>query len=189
LDLETGFIRRIQRRPLSEEDDVPEVRLERTLRVPPGPAAEALGELLKAIADQEGPWRGFALHIGFGEMRLPDVGYVAVPIRLEVKKRDDDAHRFDITFNSMNLPAAFPTFKGSIGFEASGLGESKLVLHGGYDLPMQIFGKFLDLALTPGLAQRSLENFIDEIAAATQARVDAREAEFARYHFYARNLR
>ncbi len=49
---------------------------------------------------------------------------------------------------------------------------------------MQIFGKFLDMALTPGLADRSLENFIDEIAAATQARVDQREAEFARYRFY-----
>jgi len=168
---------------------VHEVRLERTLRVPADSAAGALGELLRAIAGQEGPWRGFALHIGFGELHLPDVGYVAVPIRLQVKKHEDNARLFDITFTSMNLPAAFPTFSGTIGVEPEGLGESKLFLRGGYDLPMQIFGKFLDMALTPGLAQRSLENFIDEIAAATQASVDEREADFARYHFYARNLR
>lgn len=183
-------LERIERLKLSaKEDDVPEVRLERTVRVPADSAAAALGELLQAIANQEGPWSGFALHIGFGELRLPDVGYVAVPIRLQTKKREEDANSFDITFSSANLPAAFPTFTGTFGVEAAGLGESRLVLRGGYDLPMQIFGKFLDLALAPGLAQRSLENFIDEIAAATQARVDAREAEFARYHFYARNLR
>jgi len=168
---------------------VPDVRLERTLRVPADPAAEALGELLKAIADQEGPWRGFALHIGFGELRLPDVGYVAVPIRLQTRKRDDNARVFDITFSSMNLSAAFPTFSGTFAVEPGGLGESKLVLQGGYDLPMQIFGSFLDKALAPNLARRSLENFIDEIAAATQARVDQREAEFARYRFFAHNLR
>lgn len=168
---------------------MPDVRLERTLRVPADPGATALGELLHAIADQEGPWRGFALHISFGEIHLPDVGYVAVPIRLRVSKREDGGRVFDITFNSMNLPAAFPTFSGAIGVEPAGLGESKLFLRGGYDLPMQIFGSFLDRALAPNLAQRSLENFIDEIAAATQARVDQREAEFARYRFYSANVR
>lgn len=168
---------------------MPEVRLERTLRVPADSAAEALGEMLSAIANQEGPWRGFALHISLGDLHLPDVGYVAVPIQLTVAKRPEHPHTFDITFRSANLPAAFPTFSGSFRVEPSGLGESKLLLTGGYDLPMQIFGNLLDRALAPGVAARSLENFIDEIAAALTARVDAREAEFARYHFYARNLR
>jgi hypothetical protein len=168
---------------------VPDIELERTLRVPADPAAEALGELLQGIANQEGPWRGFALHISLGDLRLPDVGYVAVPIHLTVQKDADKTRFFDITFNSANLPSAFPTFNGSIGTEPANLGESKLLLRGGYDLPMQIFGKFLDMALTPNLAARSLENFIDETAAACAARVDEREAEFARYHFYARNLR
>ncbi len=168
---------------------MPQIRLERTLRVPADPGAVALGELLQAIADQEGPWRGFALHIGFGELHFPDVGYVAVPISLQVRKREDNAHAFDVTFRSANLPAAFPTFNGTFAVEPAGLGECRLLLQGGYDLPMQIFGSFLDKALAPNLAQRSLENFIDEIAAATQARVDAREAEFARYRFFAHNLR
>jgi hypothetical protein len=168
---------------------MPDVRLERTLRVPADPVAGALGELLEAIAKQEGPWSGFALHIGFGDLHLPDVGYVAVPIHLTVGKREKDPHIFDISFSSANLPAAFPTFKGTMGVEPASLGESKLLLIGGYDLPMQIFGSLLDRALGPTVAARSLENFIDEIAAAVTARVDAREAEFARYHFYARNLR
>jgi hypothetical protein len=168
---------------------VPDVQLERMLRIPADPAAQALGDILQAIANQEGPWRGFALHITLGDVRLPDVGYVAVPIHLTVRKPADNPRFFDITFNSANLPSAFPTFNGNIGTEPANLGESKLLLRGGYDLPMQIFGKFLDRALTPNLAARSLENFIDEIAAACTARVDAREAEFARYRFYSQNLR
>jgi hypothetical protein len=172
-----------------KEVTVPDIRLERMLRIPADPAAEALGNILQAIANQEGPWRGFALHITLGDLRLPDVGYVAVPIHLTVRKPADSPRFFDITFNSANLPSAFPTFNGNIGTEPANLGESKLLLRGGYDLPMQIFGKFLDRALTPNLAARSLENFIDEIAAACTARVDAREAEFARYRFYSQNLR
>jgi hypothetical protein len=168
---------------------VPEVRLERTLRVPADSAAGALGEMLSAIANQEGPWRGFALHISLADLRLPDVGYIAVPIQLTVEKHPHEPHAFTITFRSANLAAAFPTFNGTFSVEPAGLGESKLLLIGGYDLPMQIFGNLLDRALAPGVAARSLENFIDEMAAALTARVDAREAEFARYHFYARNLR
>jgi hypothetical protein len=168
---------------------VPDIQLERMLRIPADPAAEALGDILQAIANQEGPWRGVALHMTLGDLRLPDVGYVAVPIHLTVTKPTDKPRFFDITFKSANLPSAFPTFSGNIGTEPANLGESKLLLRGGYDLPMQIFGKFLDLALTPNLAARSLENFIDELAAACTARVDAREAEFARYRFYSQNLR
>jgi hypothetical protein len=54
---------------------------------------------------------------------------------------------------------------------------------------MQFFGRLLDAALMPRVAERSLENFIDEIASACEARVNQREAEFARYQFYARTFR
>ena len=168
---------------------MPDVRLERTLRVPEDPAATALGELLQAIANQEGPWRGFALHISLGDLHLPDVGYVAVPIDLKVTKHSSIARFFEISFSSANLPTAFPTFKGSIGVEPAGLGESRLLLLGGYDLPIKIFGNLLDRALAPGVAARSLDNFIEEIGAAVEARVNQREAEFARYRFYSQALR
>lgn len=165
---------------------MPEVRLTRTLRVPADTAAEALGELLTAIAHQEGPWRGFALHVSLGDLRLPDVGYVAVPIQLTVERHRELPRAFEISFVSANLPAAFPAFKGTVGVDESGLGESTLALRGAYEVPMQLFGKLLDAAFTPGVAERSIENFIDEIGAACEARVNQREAEFIRYRFYAR---
>jgi hypothetical protein len=133
-------------------------------------------------------WRGFALHVGLGDLRLPDVGYVAVPIRLTVAKDPKTANAYDISFNASNLPAAFPGFQGKIGVEAGGLGESKLYLRGSYELPMHFFGKLLDAAVTPRVADRSLENFVKEMAAACEARVNQTEAQYARYRFYARDL-
>lgn len=165
---------------------MPEVRLTRTLRIPADPAAEALGELLAAIAHQEGPWRGFALHVSLGDLRLPDVGYVAVPIQLSVEKHREQPHAFEISFVSANLPTAFPGFKGTVGVEEGALGESTLYLRGDYELPMQLLGKLLGATLTPGVAERSLENFIDEIGAACEARINQREAEFMRYRYYTR---
>jgi hypothetical protein len=165
---------------------VPEIRLQQTLRVPTEPTHQALGELLHAIAGQEGPWRGFALHIGLGDLRLPDFGYVAIPIQLTVSGDPAKKQAFDITFRAISHPGAFPTFAGTIGLEPHGLGESLLCLNGKYDVPLQMVGKLLDVALTPGVAQKSLENFLHEIGAACTARVDQREAEFARYRFYLR---
>jgi hypothetical protein len=169
---------------------VADVDFERSLHVPADSATPALGELLQAIAEQQGMWRGFALHIDLGDLRLPDVGYVAIPIALTVAKEPELPAAFAISFHSSNLPTAFPMFHGRMGVEPRpGIGESTIYLRGAYELPMQFFGKLLDAALTPHIARRSLENFIDEMAAACEARVNQREAEFARYHFYARNLR
>ena len=163
------------------------VEIAKTLRIPPGPAAEALGSLLRAIADQDGPWRGFALHVGLGELHFPDVGYVAVPIKLTVGKSERPT-AFDIAFTSSNLPAAFPGFKGTIGVAERGLGDCTLSLRGEYELPMHFFGKLLDAAMLPRVAEKSLENFVEEIGMACEARVNQREAEFARYRFYARTF-
>lgn len=168
---------------------VADVSFERSLRVPVDSATTVLGELLQAIAEQKGMWRGFALHIDLGDLRLPDVGYVAVPITLTVAKESEPA-AFAVSFRSSNLPTAFPMFQGRMGVEPRpGIGESTIYLRGAYELPMQFFGRLLDAALTPHVARRSLENFIEEIGAACEARVNQQEAEFARYHFYARNLR
>jgi hypothetical protein len=167
---------------------VPDVRLERNLRVPAESALPVLGDVLTGIGTQEGPWRGFALHVALGDLHLPNVGYVAVPIELTATK--DTEHRaVDITFHAASLPTAFPTFKGEMGVTPGDLGECTLYLTGAYDLPMRIFGNLLDAAIAPGVAARSLENFIDEIAMACQARVDQREAEFARYRYYSTSLR
>jgi len=172
-----------RRRAAREEETVPTIQLQRKLHVPADLAAGVLGDILQAIAKRQGPWRGFALHVGLGDLRLPDVGYVAIPIDLTAKNaQEKDA--FEIQFSAEQRPSAFPKFTGKLLLEPGTLGESSLHLHGSYDLPMQVFGLLIDKALMPHVATKSLENFIDEMATACQARVDQREADYAQYHYY-----
>ena len=154
--------------------------------------SEALGELLQAIAGQDGPWRGFALHIGFGDLRLPDVGYVAVPIRLHGRKaRRTTRELFDITFSSVEPPRRVSDVQRTD--RASSLAASasaRSILRGRVRAADADLRKVLDKALTPNVATNvRSKTSSTRSPRRCQARVDAREAEFARYHFYAQTLR
>jgi hypothetical protein len=164
--------------------NVPEIELDRELRVPPGPASQALEEVLNGIAEQKGGWRGFALHVRLADLHLPDVGYVAIPIALAVNKDPAKPESFKLKFSAVNSPATFPTFEGTIYLKPDGPSQSLLHLDGAYDVPLHLFGRLLDATLIAGVATRTLENFIDDIAAACTATVDQREEEFVRYRFY-----
>lgn len=162
------------------------VRLQRNLKIPPVPAFRALQEILGSISAQTGNWRGFALHLSLGDLHLADFGYVAVPIDLNVGKVQVDAHAIDLTFRASRHPDSFPTFNGALGVDTEGPSDAILWLGGGYDVPLSLFGKFLDASLAAGAAQRTLENFIEDIAAACTALVEKREAEYVRYRMFER---
>ncbi len=161
-------------------------RLQRNLKVPPAPAFTALADVIAAISAQQDVWQGFALHIDLGDLHLPDVGYVAVPILVKAGKADGTTHAIELEFSAVKHPSSFPTFKGSVGIEATGPTGTILWLGGGYDVPLHIFGKFFDRTIAAGVADRTLENLIDDLAQAVVASVEKREAEFMRYHLYER---
>jgi hypothetical protein len=165
---------------------VADVRLQRNLKVPPVPAFQALGEVLHGIAAQHGHWRGFALHLSLGDLHLADFGYVAVPIDVTLGRSNAEEHTVDLTFRAARNPGSFPTFTGAIGIDTTGPGDSILWLGGGYDVPLSIFGKLLDASLAAGAASRTLENFVEDIAAACTALVEKREAEYIRYRLFER---
>lgn len=163
-----------------------DVRLQRNLKIPPVPAFQAMGEILRGIAARGGSWRGFALHLSLGDLHLPDVGYVAVPVDLTLGQVDSERHAVAFTFRASRNPGAFPTFEGSMGVDAMGPSGAILWLGGAYDVPLHLFGKFLDASLAAGAAQRTLENFLDDIATACGAQVEKREAEYVRYRMFER---
>ena len=163
-----------------------DVRLQRNLKIPAAQAYQALRDILRAIEAQEGSWRGFALHVSLGDLHLADFGYVAVPVRVVVGRDHEDAQAADLTFHAANQSASFPTFNGSIGVDSMGTSGSILWLGGGYDVPLHVLGKFLDATLAARVAKRTLENFIDDLAAACTALVEKREAEYVRYRMFER---
>ena len=163
---------------------MPDIRIQRNLKIPPVPAIGALEEILSSIQEQRGGWRDFAVHASLADLRLPDVGYVAIPIRLEAGKRGAETNAFPVTFEAAKHPESFPRFSGSVGIDAIGPSDSTLFIGGGYDVPMNLLGKLLDVTLASGVAGQTLENLADDLAAAVHAIVERREAEYARYRLY-----
>lgn len=161
-----------------------EIRLARPLKIPPVPAFTALKEILAAIAAQDRPWSGFALHVSLSDLHLPDVGYVAIPVALSIGKTHAETRAVDLQFTSANNAASFPRFEGAAGIDTTGPTGSILWLAGDYDVPLSLVGRLFDKTVASGIAERALENLIDDLAVALVASVEKREAEYARYRLY-----
>ena len=167
---------------------VADVSFERSLRVPVDSATTVLGELLRRSPSKRACGAG---------SHCTSIGRPAAPRRRLRRGARSPDRRQGIRAGSvcglvsLLEPAvgAFPR-SGRMGVETRpGIGESTIFLRGAYELPMQFFGRLLDAALTPHVAQRSLGEFRRRDRAACEARVNQREAEFARYHFYMRTMR
>ena len=163
-----------------------EFRLEVRLEVPPALAFDALEETLRAIASREGPWEGFALHVALADSGLPDVGYIAIPIDLDVASREAGLNQLHVTFHASRHPESFPGFSGTVGFDFTGPTGATLWVAGKYDVPLRSFGRIVDATLLRGIAGHALTNFLDDVAVAVRARIDKREAEYVRYRMFAR---
>lgn len=163
---------------------VSEIRLQRPLKVPPAPAFIALKDILLGIESQRGVWIGFALHVALGDLHLPDVGYVAIPVALTTGESHAETRSIDVQFTSANNAASFPRFGGAVGIDSTGPAGSILWLAGDYDLPLHVFGRLFDKTVASGVAERALENLIDDLAVALVANVEKREAEYIRYRLY-----
>jgi hypothetical protein len=158
-----------------------DIRIETQLGAPPVLAFQALGEILAGIASQQGEWRDFPLHLNLADAGLADVGYVEVPMALDVRPRKPDLERLDVTFRAARHPESFPAFDGALGVDATGPTGAMLWLAGTYEVPLHGIGRFIDSTLMRDLAQTTLKNLLNDIAAACRARIDKREAEHARY--------
>jgi hypothetical protein len=163
---------------------VPDIRLQRPIKLPPVPAFTALKEVLSLIAAQDGAWRDFALHVSLGDLHLPDVGYVAIPIALETGETHVETRSIEVRFSSVNHPESFPRFNGNAGIDTTGPSATILWVGGDYDVPLNVVGKIFDRTVAAGVAERALENFIDDLAVAVVASVEKRESEYARYRMY-----
>lgn len=161
---------------------MPKIEVQRSLSVPAVPARSAASSILHAIQERRDGWDEFALYLDFGSMGLPDVGYVAIPVEIEVGKETlEPRHEISFTLRARRSPQAFPVFDGAIGVDASGPSNAQLWLAGSYDLPMQSLGALIDSTFAHGAAERTLNNMLNELADAIEARVQQRERAQARY--------
>jgi hypothetical protein len=158
------------------------VELQRQLNVPAVPARSAASYIMHAIEEHRDEWGEFALFLNFGSLGLPDVGYVAIPVEISgVKEELEPRHEIRFRLRARRSPDAFPVFNGALGFDASGPSSAAIWFAGDYEVPMNAFGGLIDNTLAHGSAQRTLENMLNEMADAIEARVQQRERAHARY--------
>jgi hypothetical protein len=173
--------------PIGQEKTVmPDVRLGEEIKIPFGIAYETLGSVLRGIANQDDSWKGFSLHVDLGDTGLPNVGYTAIPITLEVGPATPGIKQYNVTIRAARHPESFPVFEGALGQDMVGRSSSMIWLVGRYDVPLGSLGSFLDASVARGVAEKALRNFLCDIAGACVAYVEKREADFMRFAHHIR---
>lgn len=161
---------------------MPQVELQRQLSVPAVPARSAASFIMNAIADRRDDWSEFALYLDFASLGLPDVGYVAIPVTVsDIKETLEPRHEIHFLMCARRSREAFPTFDGAIGVDASGPSNGTLWLAGSYQTPLGGLGGIFDQFFARGSAEKTLENMLNELGDAIEARVQQRERANARY--------
>jgi hypothetical protein len=165
---------------------MPQISYERAVDFAQDVLENSIAEVLNGIAGAQGTWQGFVLHVPMSDAGLPDVGYIAVPIRLQCASEKTATAQFQmtLTIESAKNPKSFPVFKGRCGVDTLTPSRSNVWLDGNYTVPMKSFGAFFDATLLHGAAERSLRNFLDDVIAACDARINAKEREYLRHHLF-----
>ena len=164
------------------EGAMPNIDIQRPLTVPAVPARAAASSILHEIAEQKGEWVDFALYITLAAMGLPDVGYVAIPVKIEsLDEVLEPRHEIRFTMRARRSPDLFPTFDGGLGVDSSGPSSALVWLGGEYKVPLSGIGTMFDQTFASGTAEQSLQNMLVELAGAIVARVERREMDRARY--------
>lgn len=167
---------------LGYDSGMPRVELQRSLNVPAVPARSAASYIMHAIAEQRDMWREFSLYLNFGSLGLPDVGYVAIPVKIsDVEESLEPRHEIRFTMTARRSPEVFPVFKGAIGIDPIGPSDAQIWLAGDYELPAKNLGAVIDRIFARGQAEKTLENMMEELADMIEARVQQREIDRVRY--------
>lgn len=158
------------------------VQMERPLNVPVVPARTAASEILHDMEAEKGRWGDFALYAKLSALGLPDVGYVAIPVVIDrIEESTEPRHEIRFRMCARRSKDAFPVFEGAIGIDPNGPSSSTIWLAGDYEPPMKALGAMLDKFLTGGLAEHTLQNMLNELADAIEAKVQKRELNDVRY--------
>lgn len=166
---------------------MPHINIQRSVPFPAPLFEQALEYVLGNIAEQNGPWRDFALHVALGEFGLPDIGYITIPIRLTIKTETVDAsaqRRIDLHIETARYPKSSPVFTGTCGVDVVETSHSTVWVDGDYEIPSESILAAIETSDKMGLGQRfekALQNFVDDLVTACDSHINETEKDFMRY--------
>ena len=129
----------------------------------------------------------FSLHLSFADLGLPDVGYIAIPIRLTSKNETVVASaqkHISMHIQGAHDPESLLIFAGTCGVDPVQASHSTFWLNGDYQLPLHNALAALETGDERTLrrqAEKVFKNFLDDLVIACDARINEKEKEYIRY--------
>ncbi len=158
------------------------------LDVGPGNAIMETRSLLDEISSGVGEWAEASLRLDLRDIGLPDLGHIAVPIKVDVQPAEPASpNQIHLSIAAKRNPDAFPIFRGAIGVDSSGAAASTLWLSGSYDEPAEELRTLIPAPSAQCAAETTIQNFLDDIATAVERRAAHRQKDEERYRMINRS--
>ena len=139
------------------------IELSEELKLPADDVTRAAREIMEAIEKRTPPYDAVALSVNLRDLKIPFDAELRVPVRPHVE-HDPSPWECRIEIGAEENSQLFPRFDGMLTITSEAVGESRLRLRGNYDPPLGLFGNAIDATLLSGVAERSLEEFLDWLA-------------------------
>jgi hypothetical protein len=164
------------------------IEAQRALDVSPASAIRETRSLLEEISSGAGEWAEASLRLDLRDVGLPDLGHIAVPISVGVQPAEPASpNEINLSIAAKRNPNAFPVFHGAIGVDSSGAAASTLWLSGTYDEPAGELRTLIPVPAAQRAAEKTIQNFLDDIATAVERRAAHREKDQERYRMINRS--
>jgi len=137
--------------------------------------------VVEAMRGRERPFENLALRVSLGDLHLANVGNVEIPIAVTViNGKGAPPQEIEIVLEAVGDQQLFPSFRGTLTTTALAPAESSLALRGNYEVPLGAIGRGLDATVLRGVAQKSLETFLEQIRDEVVRRVTFNEQDAMR---------
>ncbi len=144
--------------------------------------------MLDEISSGAGEWAEASLRLDLRDIGLPDLGHIAVPIRVDVEAvQHASPNEIHLSIAAKRNPDAFPVFHGAIGVDSSGAAASTLWLTGTYDEPSGELQTLIPPTIAQRASEKTIQNFLDDIAIAVERRAARHEKDEERYRMINRS--
>jgi hypothetical protein len=107
--------------------------------------------------------------VGLTIGRLPIYKHVRLHVGAVPGALHDERAMLPVSWEAVGGPPIFPKMEGTLHVEPAGARATKITLNASYDPPLGKLGELIDRAVMHNVAQITMKDFIDRLAAALTA--------------------
>lgn len=142
------------------------------------------GRVAGVLATPSRPWsvsldgdgRTHLARVGLNVGRLPIYKHVRLRVGASTATLRPDSVMLPVSWEAVGGPPIFPRMEGTLHVEPSRNGGSRLTLNATYEPPLGKLGELIDRALMHRIAQATMSDFVDRLAAALSAELGQHRA-------------